>query len=101
MTEEDIKELKADIEKKASEGLNEYIGLPFTTAVSAEIRSFLLQTLRDIELQHWTPIVNLLDFDVEMDGNMAKFQIRPKTGLSNNEYHRAQCFILGLPFVGY
>ncbi len=37
MTEEDIKELKADIEKKASEGLNEYIGLPFTTAVSAEI----------------------------------------------------------------
>ena len=98
MTEKEIALTKHVIGVKVQRSLEQFIGQPVGDALDV-VKYHINATMKDMLLQERIPsVVDLLEWDVTMDGSKVNAVLMPKSGLNDKEYNQAILFLLGRAF---
>lgn len=96
MTEQEIHDLKAYIGRELSERMEKaFVGQSVGDVSPAIVKNYISRVLSDLRVYHGTthPVVDLVDWDVTFVGRVMNVVMRPKSGLSNEDYRRATDFL--------
>jgi len=93
VTEQEIHDLKAYVGRELSERMEKaFVGQSVGDISAAIVKNYISRVLNDLRgTTH--PVVDLVDWDVTFVGRVMNVVMRPKSGLSNEDYRRATDFL--------
>jgi hypothetical protein len=94
MTSEEIDAVKVEMSRLISEQTLKFVGRPMSDVAVNALKGALRSVLKDLQARGvWE--VDVLDFDVTVNGSVVNFRPVPKKGMSEIDYRRAWDFIRG------
>ena len=99
MTQDEILDMKVYIVHLVEMQMEKYIGMPVSEVMADVIRIHLRDMMENLFRQGHNPVTRLIDWDVVISGSNAQVLMRPKEGLSDEDYKKVFDFISNREFA--
>lgn len=98
MTQDEILDMKVHIAHLVETQMEKYIGMPVSEVMADVIRNHLRDMMENLFRQGHSPVTGLIDWDVVISGPNAQVLMKPKKGLSDEDYRKVISFISNREF---
>ena len=95
MTEQEIIAVKSKISRAMARRMETaFVGRSVSEVSADVVKGFISNILDDLRAHgEYLSVIDLIDYDVVVDGKVLKVAAKPKAGLSNDEYRQATDFL--------